>query len=274
VVGLILIFLVLFAVLAVVVAGGALVVQGYIYSEPANGLAWRGPAAAAVLTFFFAVWAALDYRGLDPQGHNLPYETILRFSHTDTQVVDRLWSVKNDKEILFTRKQSGSHGAPEFADENGQPWQRGDTRGIMKAIIVEDPTTKAKVRFEPKLTADGNFQGGGEQFPGYFEVKGRRTMTQLGQVTSVRFGLLIANLLLNGVHLVLWFICLWLIVRFQWTHAFFLAGIFWMGATLWIVPMLLDRTAAVARERRGIAMVAPSPQPIACARVAPAATAG
>src|SRR5262249_34353995 len=48
-----------------------------------------------------------------------------------------------------------------------------------------------------------------------------------GQVTRFRFGRFTLNFLLNAVFLGLWFVCLWLLLRFQWAPALGLALGFW-----------------------------------------------
>ncbi len=43
--------------------------------------------------------------------------------------------------------------------------------------------------------------------------------------------------------------CVWLILRFQWTHALALAALLWLVSSLVVVPMLLAKTDAVARSK-------------------------
>ncbi len=245
---LLLIFVLLFVGLAVLLGGGAYSIQGNIYSEPGEGLAWRGPAAAAVLTAFYGFWAFLDYQAAaaDPNRPDMPYDTIFRFSPKETKDVDQFWSVQNGKEVLFTRERVGTMGKPVFKSQ-GQEWARSSGTGMVEAIIVEyPPKSGEKIRLEPKLI-DGNFPPG-ESFQGYFEPNGKRSMPQLGQVVVFRWGLFTANLLLNALHFVVWFLSIWLILRFQWMHALLLSAILW-GAATWTVPMLLEKTQNVARVR-------------------------
>jgi hypothetical protein len=238
---LVLIFVVLFATLAAL-----LFIQGYIYSEPVEQLSWRAPVAAAVLTAFLALWALLDYSAIDPNQAEIPYDTVFRFNPTETYAVKEFWSIKKEdggeKKTRFVQRGSG-----EYYDEQGRPWQRSDTQGIVAAIVVNEKGQE--MRFEPQLARDGKFKTGSEAFPGYFQVKGRRSMIYLGQVSVFRWGVFLGNLLLNLLHLGVWFVCLWLILRFQWSHALGLSVILWLVMTLTVMPVLLAKTYEAARQR-------------------------
>jgi hypothetical protein len=242
---LVLVYLILFAALTVILWTGTLGLQGLLYSEPIGGLRWRAPAAASGVTLFLILWSLLDLVALDPNQVEVPYDTIFRFNPTELYQVREFRSVKDNKETVFTRQ-----GA-EYIDDNGNRWRRSDTDGIVKAIIVKDPRGEER-RFEPQLTRDGKFKPGAEQFPGYYPVKGRGAMLQLGQVSVFRWGLFLANILLNALHLGVWFVCIWLLLRFQWVHALEAAVVLWVAATLIVVPMLLNTTQDVARDRAGI----------------------
>ena len=75
-----------------------------------------------------------------------------------------------------------------------------------------------------------------------------------GIPTKFRFGRFVINLFLNFVHFVLWFFCLWLLLRFQWSHALLLAAVFWLVFALLVWPVLQDRvrraTAATTTAAR------------------------
>jgi hypothetical protein len=248
--GLVIVFCVVFFALSVILWAGTLGFQGLIYSEPASGLPWRGPAAAAVLTALFAVWCYLSFSNFDPRTETqLPFDTIFRFQPNKITQVDKLYAVKNGQETPFTKRNTGGKvGAAEFRDGQGNPWRRSDTTGITEAIIVEE--NGQRVTFVPKLASDGKtFPPTAEAFPGYYEQGGRRVMVQLGQVSLFQWGVWFFNIVLNVAHFGLWFLCLWLVLRFQWPHALGLAVVAWAIVTLVLLPMLLDRTRDVAKER-------------------------
>src|SRR5262249_37312211 len=58
--GLLLILVLIAVGVGVLLAAGTAVVQGYLYSEPTDGLEWRAPAAGAAVGLFFALWCAIE----------------------------------------------------------------------------------------------------------------------------------------------------------------------------------------------------------------------
>ena len=62
----------------------------------------------------------------------------------------------------------------------------------------------------------------------------------LGEVSQFHWDWLFLNLFFNLFFFVLWFAGLWLLLRYQWSHAFGLALVFWVAMTLIVVPMILD----------------------------------
>jgi hypothetical protein len=238
-------FVLAFLGIAVLLWAATLFFQGYIYSEPVAGLYWRAPLGGLVLCLFAAFWCWLAYRAPGK------YNTLFEFSaHGDDERFDKFWSVKKGKEILYVAKTIGQ-GRKEYRDPQGRPWRRSDAEGVMEAIVVEDKDGQ-KIRFETELTKDGKFKAAQGEPVRYVEVSGRhRVMTDdyIGQLSEVRKGTIAANLFLNFFHFALWFACLWLILRYQWGHAFGLAVVIWLVVTLTLLPMMFKKSEDLARER-------------------------
>jgi hypothetical protein len=233
----------LFLTLAVIFGAGTLFFQGYIYSEPAEGLLWRAPAAALAMTFFFFIWCYLDYR--KPGSHN----TIFDFTARDKEQYKKFWAVKSGKETLYEAHKNAK-GLYDFKDAEGKIWRRSDINGITEAVILEDKDGQ-KMRFNADLTSDGKFNMEAGHPARYLEVDGRRrvmTDDYIGTIIIERWDLVLANLCMNGLHLAFWFAVLWLLLRFQWGHAFGLALVFWLITTLTIAPMLFNRAEKAANK--------------------------
>ncbi|OAI45406.1 hypothetical protein AYO44_12945 [Planctomycetaceae bacterium SCGC AG-212-F19] len=249
--GLLIVFCVVVFALAVILWAGTLGLQGLIYSEPAEALFWRGPAAGVALGALVGVWCLLTYRmyaddlQANPTQIQLPLDTVFRFQPTQTTVVDQLWSVKGEKETLFRKFEVGEH-AIEYRDAQGNKWSKADTDAIVNAIIIEEGTQK--IRLEPRLSRDGKFTTT-ESFPAYRAVNGRQYMDTLGRVSLFHRGRWMLNILFNALHFGVWFVVLWLLLRFQWPHALGLAVVLWAVMTLAVLPMLFDRTRDVVRQR-------------------------
>ena len=80
----------------------------------------------------------------------------------------------------------------------------------------------------------------------YVEEGGRRYLSveSFGRITTPRGGGSFVRVLLNVLHFVAWFACLWLLLRFQWPHA--LAG----AAALWLVMTFVAPFILMAGAKR------------------------
>lgn len=237
--------------LMVLVWVGSLFFQGYIYTEPSQGMHWQAPAAAAVLGMFYAGWCFAVATAPETRSGDIPYNTIFSFSprvSMVTEPVKELWAVKdNGQEILYKRykiPQAGTPPAIVYKDRTDKPWPS-SVSGI-KTIKLEDRGTT--YRFErtevssgayPRFVAKDNegwsmkvFESGPTGVPERFQTS--------------RF---LANFFFNGMHLTLWFLCLWLLVRFQWSHALGIGLLLWLLFTLALLPMMLGYAAQVAQAR-------------------------
>jgi hypothetical protein len=245
---LVLVLLLVAFVLSVLFWIGSLWLQTYIYEAPAQGLAWRAPAAGAALGLFLAVWCFLDYGlGVRQGGSALFLDTPWNFTPTESyppEPFKEFISVKNGKETVYVRRPTGQPIGAQYHyvdKETNKPWSR-ESNGLVEAIIVEKDGEK--VRYNLDLPG-GKFQPG--QPARYVEEGGRyRVLTendvQTGQTTHFHTGWFVANLVVNGLYFAAWFVCVWLLLRFQWAHALGLAVVFWLIMTLAVFPPVLTMT--------------------------------
>lgn len=241
---------------------GAQWAQGYFYDSTVRGLPWRAPAAAGVVSVFLGLWCIIEYSspGSTDAMHN--------FSHQEVRDFDSFISVrrspgkKDEEEIRFERRPAGN--AFVFVDAEGNKWSRSSS-GAMIAIIIEEGQgdNKTRRRFNADLDDKGNFQTGqarGRDMEAlkYREVSGSGTIDerQPGKVIRPRTGRLVGNIVLNLVHLALWWAAIWLLLRFQWSHAAGFAFVAWLAVTLALVPFLLGRARTAAHGRTKTAATA------------------
>jgi hypothetical protein len=230
---------------------GSTFVQRGLYTEPSEGLAWRAGVSTGLLTLLFAGWCALNARATDPT--NLPFDTLFNFHGYSDKAVDKFWSLKVTSPgkppttTVFTQRKA-SRGASEYIDEKGKPWARSDS-GMVVAVETADTPDGPRTRFEAELTPDGTTfrMAPGETAVRYREVGGGRYMmsNQIGTVVTPRTGLVAGNLALNLGHFLLWLAVFAALLRYSFWHALGLAIVFWLAATLVLLPTLFQKVAAV-----------------------------
>lgn len=240
--GLLLTLLLTWFGIAVFLALWALLIQGYLYNEPSEQIWWGAPAAGAVLTLYLGMWMMLAARA---PGR---YANLAEFSSTEVlEPYKELTIVNSDgKEETFkmTKTTLGRHRY--LRDKKPLPSRPA------QVIVTENGE---RVIFDPERDEAGNFKvyksrtlfGDVEDGLRYRDARGRQMFEgDLGTVSIPRPGWLVGNLLLNFLLLGVWFLCLWLLVRFQWGHALAQSAVFWLMSLLFLVPPLLQKAEAVA----------------------------
>jgi hypothetical protein len=235
VLSLVLVLLLVWFSVSVVLAAWTLFLQGYVYSEPVEHVFWRAPAAGAVLTLFLAFWVALACK------HPGRYEVLSEFSATQTEKpFKKLIAVIEGKEESFDMRH-GADGRLQYRRGNKVMPSRPE-----KVIALEE--NGQRTIFAPDLDAAGHFMVDPNRGLRYWDSSRKRSMEEgfLGQCETFRPSWLFANLVINFAHLLAWFLCLWLLLHFQWSHALGQALAFWLLTMLFVVPPLLDRAAKFA----------------------------
>jgi hypothetical protein len=226
---------------------GTVFLQGYFYTEPNPEVYWAAPATGGAIALFLLVWCILDVNSTE--GPAVPYDTLFQFSATedlDTRPPEKIWVVRpgTKEPVKYESRPTvrGNVKSYEYVDPVTQ--QRFGSTGGVEAILVEDTTGKlgdkgAKVRFT-RDKESGKFVG-----PDGWILEENNNWVG----ARFRTGLFLGNVLLNLLHLALWFVCLWLLLRFQWAHALGLAFVLWLVMTLAVLPVLMSRCAAVAQPQ-------------------------
>jgi hypothetical protein len=236
--GVLLVLLLIAFGVAVLVAAGTAVIQGYLYTQPVQGIAWRSAVTGLAVGLFFGGWCWLESRSPGVYG------SILDFSPQQMTVFPEFWSERTGdrgkQEILY-RQGHDARGRSVYLDADNQIWQRSSSNGMMTAIIVEE--SGEKHRFEAELTSQGTFKTDDAGAAHYVEQNGRRVMTdgEIGRITTTRYGVLFGNLALNFAHLLVWWLCLWLLMEFDWWHALGMAVALWLAFGLALWPVVRDR---------------------------------
>lgn len=234
---LILVLLLVWFVLVVFLAAWTLWFQAYIYTQPVEQLLWRAPAAGTLVALSVFLWAFLDYRA---PGR---YTTLWQFDAADDfEYPQLIVPAAGGKDDVYKKVNRGDKRL--HYERNGRPLM---TRPD-KVITVEENGEKSV--FEPDRDERGKFKATDNEGLRYRDAKGRIMEDgQLGRVRTFYPGRLFLNLFLNFFHLVVWFLSLWLLLRFQWSHALGLAVVLWGVMLLFIVPQVLAVAEKTAVQR-------------------------
>ena len=119
-----------------------------------------------------------------------------------------------------------------------------------KKVIAETESGE-KIVFEPELDAQGNYKAGPGEALRYVNKEKHLVLIegQWAQGTTFRWWWFIQNLFMNLVHFAVWWAVLWLLLEFQFWHAFGQALVIWFAVTLFVLPPLLDRVEELASQR-------------------------
>ena len=238
---LILILVLLWFGLTAFLAAWTLWFQAYIYSEAVDRIYWRAPIAGTVLALFFALWVWLDY------GTDSRFRTLFEFTTRQERDYDKLL-VETDSGITETylRGKTERGGVVYFKDGNRAA---GQLKGRPLKVTVTDEGRQ--LVFEPERDANGHFLVRPNKSLRYVNKDTGREMEEgyLGQVSTFRWWWLFQNLFINLLHFVFWWACLWLVLKFQFWHAFGIAAVAWLAMTLFVLPPLLNLAEQSAKDR-------------------------
>jgi hypothetical protein len=223
--------------------------QGYIYTEPVGRLWWRAPAAGTALTVFLIIWIAIDYRGAKsnpdvryPYGPiqemplaaktPKPFETLCVPSGENTEVKYRREKVLEGQNTHYVYR------------HNDQVMP-----GRPPKVIGEEEDGQ-RVVFEPDRDAKGQFKVERGQVLFYRDGKGRAMREGTFELEpSYRVFPVLLGLFLNGAFLALWFVCLWLLLRYQMWHALGLAVALFVVMLLFVIGPVMSRAEDVAHPK-------------------------
>jgi hypothetical protein len=259
---LLLILIVTAVSLTVILWAGTFFFQGYLYTEPSPGIFWQAPAAAALLTLGYTIWCFAIALNPNATEQNLPIDTIFRFSPKEEmpelqgRPAKKIWAIKLDRnkagdnkdgEVVAYVGKSGIRPPFQYREDKEikpHPWHKQD----VIAIEIEKPDG-TKMRFDLTPTTDSDYRQFVSQ-DGWVIREYEEGPT--GVPIKFRFGRLLLNLFFNVGHFVAWFLGLWVLLRFQWSHALGFAVVLWLTFTLTMLPMMLGYAGSVAADRQSV----------------------
>lgn len=212
----------------------SVIAQGWFYNDLAKYLPLRALVGGAILALFHTGWCAI-YKA-DPGR----FDTLVSFkSEAFDGKYDEFLSVRKvgneeKKPVKFVRQ--GESNAFLAAD-TGRVWKRSDADGMVVAVLIQEKGKDQPTRFNVNLQPNGEFFS--EDRSRWQEEKGSRYMDHaaMGKVYRVRTLSYLGNFTANFLHLVIWVVVLWPVMRFALGHAI------GMGLAMWAITMLAVQPA-------------------------------
>jgi hypothetical protein len=227
--------------------GLALFVQGYLYNQPADRLPLRALAAGLGVALFLTAWTYLNTRA----SHKDRYGTLLEFSATSVRPVEEFEAVRRlrvkdekgqPKEVTVPFKwESGGAGGGRFVEPGTAKEFRTNTSDYMTVAILVPEEGGGKARFEADLR-DGTYTSRADDERRFSEQGGSRYIDARNphQMEVPSTGGLVAAVAINALHYVVWFLALWVGLRFTVGHSILMAAAFGTAAMLVLMPLLFD----------------------------------
>src|SRR5262249_10482241 len=187
---------------------------------------------------FITLWVILYYNDHDSYAPLTEYS-----SSVEQERFRKLWIVQEGKRIEFNLRREP--GRLVFVGPNNRELP---TRP--QEIIVKEDGEEA--HFKPDRDDRGNFKPDpNSKLLSYRDQKGRvmREAYRVQLVPEKRPGTTFIYMLLNLLPGVVWFVCLWPLLRFTWGQALLLTVGCWLMMTLIILPPILTQARDVAKER-------------------------
>lgn len=279
---LLVVFILVLLVFAGILLGGGLFLQGYMYSEPAEGIFWRAPAAALALALYVVGWCFLNYRAIDARHTDIPFHTLFLFSaqkRFPEKPCPWLQSRRSDDRTSLYERVRNEKGQSDYVlkGDSSRPWNpEAEGSRIMEELVFlnEEMQPVLTLKIDPQLLSTGGEKGKRINMPmtkeiRYIDVQSGRAMTEAeirrGQMSYTSWSLAFANLLLNFGFLALWLVCLWLLLDFQCLHALGLAMVMWLIMLLAVLPPLFEQTRQSAKTRKAMSVSGDLVMPSGCA---------
>lgn len=259
-------FLILAAGFSVALFAFSLVLQNYLYSEPASLLPVRALAGGLLASAFLIYWVHVNTRAETKDR----YGTLFEFNSTSTSPFEaftatRRYATKNPDGTVRETKVKFARAGTVFIEGNDplKPFKLTTSDYLVTAIEV--PQGETVTRFEaelfvpkegnpqelrPAMPEDANPTYDRGQIRTFREANGSRyiefsTLGTPGPIQSPSRGAWLGAILLNVLHFAIWLIVFWPILRFTSGTALGLAAGITLAVMFFLMPILFDRNKSL-----------------------------
>jgi hypothetical protein len=228
--------------------GLCVVVQGWLYSGPADRLPLRALAGGLAISCFLTSWV---YANTRLATHKDKYGTLFEFTPSSVREVAEFKAVRqyaNKKENTVEFSWTGEARNGKFVEkkDNTKDFKLNTSEYLTIALLLPEADGK-EVRFDADLEGgrykskadDPNAERWFKEKDGSRSLDGKAPRLLLIPNT----GALIAALAINFGHFLLWVMIYWLGLRFELGHSVIMTIIFGLVTMLIVVPLLFNLNA-------------------------------
>lgn len=245
---LILTFVLLVFALTALFWGLSVVLQGWLYSVPADRLPLRALAGGLALGCFLTFWVYANTRWAT---HKDKYGTLFEFTPSSVKEIDNFKAVRKlitKRELITEFVWTGETRSGQFVEKNAptKEFKLNSSEYLTVALLIPDANGQ-DVRFDAEMEGDRyktRAQDSNAEF-WFQESGGSRYLDgknpRLLMIPST--GALLAALALNLFHFVLWVLVWWLGLRYLLGHSLILTAMFGLVTMLVVMPLLFTTNA-------------------------------
>jgi hypothetical protein len=228
--------------------GLSLVIQGWLYSGPADRLPLRALAGGLAISCFLTGWV---YANTRLATHKDKYGTLFEFTPSSVREVAEFKAIRQNqskKETQVDFTWTGEVRSGKFVEKsnNTKEFKLNTSEYLTVALLIPDTGGK-EARFDAELekgayktkAEDSNAERWFREKDGSRYLDGKNPRLMLIPST----GALLAALALNFAHFALWILIFWLGLRYQVGHGIIMTLIFGLVTMLIIMPLLFNLNA-------------------------------
>jgi hypothetical protein len=226
---------------AIVLWGLSLLLQGYLYSEPADQLLLRAAVGGLAIACFITFWVYVNTRAdrKDKYGalHQFSPDALTEINSFEAELKYRAGDGTATKKTVEYKRPPGEKGH-RYLDAENKPFRLNTTDYITSAIIVKE-VSSAPIRFEAVMKDEWTYGGEKKTFrqvggPQYIEGD------EPGLIVAPSGGTQFVAIAINMATFVVLFLVFWPVLRFGMGHALGLSLLFGLVIILVLMPLLFD----------------------------------
>jgi hypothetical protein len=236
---------------AVMLWGLSVFFQGFLYNTRADRLPLRAAAGGLALGLFLSLWTFANVKADFPN----KYGTLLEFQTVGETPVQQFKAVryypnaKEEQAVTYGRLPPGrpvtfGEVKPDGTPDETKPYRLNDSQYLTTAIVLQEKD-KPEGRFETELTETK----AGKTYKDPDKIFREKGSTRFlhgenpDKVSAPSRGSMFGAIALNLLNFVVWYLILWLALRYSVLHSVGLAFVAGIATMVVLMPLLFQKFA-------------------------------